>query len=605
MTISWVGRDRLGDLAAHRLGDGGQGVVYAVPDPPGKFAGEYLAYKEYLPSVASDAEVLYQLVCFFDELGRTVRHDHAFLDKRLTWPTALVYTGARPTQPSPRANPGTTVTGFLMQRITEEFELDSTRLGKVKPQGMEFLLNDDGFTASLGLDVDDGRRLRLLIDLAATLNRLHRHGVTVGDLSPKNVLFMLDPSPKCLLIDCDSMRLKGRDVLPQVETDDWAVPEQAKATPASDVYKFGLITTRLFNRDQSSTDLSELRNVSSGLANLAERSRVSDPRRRPSVEEWLQALEQARVHLKQRKQTQRQQAQAQTQTHTRTHTPPRSQQPTQTRTRPNPQGRPPRQPSTPPPTPSPPPYQGPLNTPGRPRAATPYSQPTTTTPPYSRAPAQPPRPTVPGLSAAARSFAVVVALLLLVGLGLTAAHYIPAIVDSFSDDSSTSGDNSVRSGPGLTDAPEPSDEPDPPDRAEAPGATVDFSQVADHPRARGVATMFAHFYGAINEGDYDKAMRRYDPHSKVVNINSAESRAGWTEVMSTTRESDIALTGVSHDGTYTLATVGFRSEQDPGYGPASNPDETCTDWTITYQLTNTKGYRILKAPREGVNHSPC
>lgn len=302
MTISWVGRDKLGDLAANRLGDGGQGVVYAVPDPPGKFAGEYLAYKEYLPTVTSDGDALYELVYFFDELGRTDRHDHAFLDKRLTWPIALVYTGDRPTRPSPRDNPGTTVTGFLMQRITEEFELDSKLLGKVKPQGMEFLLNVDGYTRSLGLDVDDARRLRLLIDLAATINRLHRHRVTVGDLSPKNVLFMLDPSPKCLLIDCDSMRLAGKDVLPQVETDDWAVPEAAKATPASDTYKFGLIATRLFNRHQSSTDLTGLRNVSSALANLAERSRVSDPGARPPMSEWLRVLEQTRVQQRQRPQ---------------------------------------------------------------------------------------------------------------------------------------------------------------------------------------------------------------------------------------------------------------------------------------------------------------
>lgn len=67
----------------------------------------------------------------------------------------------------------------------------------------------------------------------------------------------------------------------------------------------------------------------------------------------------------------------------------------------------------------------------------------------------------------------------------------------------------------------------------------------------------------------------------------------------TTQESDIALTGLSSDGTYTLATMSFRSTQDPGYGPATNPDDTCDDWTITYQLTRTKGYRIVKAPKEG------
>jgi len=587
-TISWVGRDRLGDLAAHRLGDGGQGVVYAVPDLPGRFAGEYLAYKEYLLTVSSDPEVLYELVCFFDELGRSNRYDHSFLDKRLTWPIALVYTGVRPTQPSPRANPGTIVTGFLMQRITEEFELDSARLGKVKPQGMEFLLNDDGFTRLLGLDVDDGRRLRLLIDLAATLNRLHRHQVRVGDLSPKNVLFMLDPSPKCLLIDCDSMRLAGKDVLPQVETDDWAVPEAAKATPASDTYKFGLIATRLFNRHQTSTDLSGLRTVSSGLANLAEQSRSSDPAARPPMAEWLRALEQARAHRKQKPPPP---------------PPPPSPPPTQRRRPPvtPPQQRPVTRPNTGFQIPQPAPQQHTQHTqPTQPTPYTPY------TPPY-RPPQRTPGPSYPGLSAAARAIGVVVALLIIAGVGLAAARYVPALRDAPSDESSSgsSSDASVKSGPGLTDPPETSAEPVAEDRAEAPGASVDFSQVVDDPQAREVATMFAHFYGAINERDYAKAIRRYDPHSKVVNTDSAKSREGWTRQMSTTRESDIALTGLSGDGTYTLATMSFRSHQDPGYGPASNPDDTCDDWTITYQLTHTKGYRILKAPKEGVSYTSC
>lgn len=612
LTISWVGRDRLGDLPANRLGDGGQGVVYAVPDPPGKFAGEYLAYKEYLPAVTSDPDALCELVRFFDELGRTDRHDHSYLDKRLTWPTALVYTGARPTEPLPRDNPGTVVTGFLMQRITEEFELDSRRLGKVKPQDMAFLLNDDAFTGSLGLDVDDGRRLRLLIDLAAILNRLHRHRVTVGDLSPKNVLFMLDPSPKCLLIDCDSMRLAGRDVLPQVETDDWAVPEAAKATPASDTYKFGLIATRLFNRQQTSTDLTELRNVSSALANLAERSRASDPGARPPMAEWLRVLEQARGQMKQRPPAPPRQPRSQPG--------PRPAAPQQqTVTRPNagfrfpspgptaPPSRPRQNPVTP--------FPQPAAQPNQPTQSSPYT-------PYAPYPAPQRRPSHPGLSAAARAIGVVAVLLVAAGVWLSTTRYSPFNDTATSGDSSassssslspgstsgSSSDTAVKSAPDPIDSPDSTETPAEPavvDRAAAPGATVDFSQVVDDPRARGVATMFAHFYGAINERDYAKAMRRYDPHSKVVNIDSAKSREGWTRDMSTTRESDIALTALSGDGTYTLATVSFRSNQDAGYGPASDPEDTCDDWTITYQLTNTKGYRIFKAPREGVSYTSC
>jgi serine/threonine protein kinase len=88
--------------------------------------------------------------------------------------------------------------------------------------------------------------------------RLHGHGVVVGDLSPKNVLFTLDGQPRCLLIDCDSMRFRGK-----------YVPEAEKATVASDSFKFGLIATRVFNREQDSRDLTPLRGNSTELASLA------------------------------------------------------------------------------------------------------------------------------------------------------------------------------------------------------------------------------------------------------------------------------------------------------------------------------------------------
>ena len=82
----------------------------------------------------------------------------------------------------------------------------------------------------------------------------HRHGVAVGDLSPKNLLFSLGPPVKVYFVDCDGMRL-GRSVLPQVETPDSAVRDvnrtEELATPASDSYKLALLTLRLFAGDQS------------------------------------------------------------------------------------------------------------------------------------------------------------------------------------------------------------------------------------------------------------------------------------------------------------------------------------------------------------------
>ncbi|MFI9614084.1 hypothetical protein ACIHCM_20875 [Streptomyces sp. NPDC052023] len=548
-TVSWVRPDQLGDYTAHALGAGGQGKVYGVPSPPGRFQGEYLAYKEYLPAIAYDADVLHDMVVLRDRLGPS---DRALLDNRMTWPSAMVYTGRPPERLPPSQNAGMRVAGFLMPRVSPAYELHSPTLAEVKLQALEFLLNGDDFAVRIGLDVDDAQRLALLLDLARTLDRLHHNGVTVGDLSPKNILFTLIGTPKCLLIDCDSMRCRGRDVMQQVETNGWEVPEQEKATVASDSWKFALVAARLFNRDQDSTDLSPLRAVSTELANLASRGTMRDPVRRPAMGEWLTVLDLARHRMRQRP------------------APPPAGNPYQ----------PPRQ--QPPPAPDPAP--APVWTPPRQHPAT--------------------TGTGGGLGKA-----FVVLLLMLAGLW-AAVQYVPELVNSMSSGSPEVTDGpSVRSAPGNggTDTSEdtPDPEPEPEYLAEAPGATVDYSQAAGESRASEVAGMFAHFYGAINNRDYDKALGYYDPGTATVDLDSSASRAKWKDVMATTQESDIALTAVRDSGDFTLATVSFRSHQDPGYGPAGNENSTCTDWTITYQLTTTDGYRIFKAPKEGVSHSSC
>ncbi|MFS8201875.1 hypothetical protein ACLVWQ_24665 [Streptomyces sp. CWNU-52B] len=556
--VSYARPDQLGDYQAHQLGRGGQGTVYRVPDPPGRFTGADIVYKEFHEPQKTDSDVLYDMLVFREELSRSHRHDWAFMDARLTWPLAMIYMGSRPTRLKPSLNSGMQVTGFLMPRIKPEYQISNAVLGCTKAQDMAFLLNEDAFTTRIGLPVGDEDRLGLLFDLAGLLTRLHRHGVIVGDLSPKNVLFTLVPKPNCLLIDCDSMRLRGRDVLAQVETDAWEVPEAAKATAASDSYKFGLIATRVFNRDQHSTDLSGLRAVSSGLANLAERARNTDPRSRPALEEWPRVLKQALAERKQKA----------------------------------PFGRP----YVPPPGrpvgqqfPAPPPRPRPAAAAGRTTA--PGSTPADAVPMPPAAPPAAPSAAPPSWGGRVLTVLLVIIVLAVV-IGLLAAMTSDDSADGSSSVDSTV-DSTVRSDTGTRG------------RATAPGASVDYSQVADEPEADEVATLFARFYGAVNQRNYDKAMTYYDPASNVVDTGSAASREGWTRSMRTTEESDIVLGALSVSGPHTLATVHFTSHQDAGYGPASNPDDTCDAWTVTYHLTRTKGYRILKAPAEGVSHTPC
>ncbi|MGW7408794.1 hypothetical protein ACWGI9_34770 [Streptomyces sp. NPDC054833] len=558
VTVPWVLPDKLGTYTAHKLGDGGQGIVYGVPDPPGKFAGEYLAYKEYRPTEAYDSDVLYDMVCFRQMLSPA---DRAYLDERLTWPLALVYLGDTPTDPRPSRNPRTRVVGFLMRRVTQDYELRMPG-GEVKLQALEFLLNPDGYMTRVGLYVDDAHRVELLLDQARTLDWLHRRGVTVGDLSPKNVLFTLRGQARCRFIDCDSMRYTGKDVLKQVETTGWEVPEPEKATVASDSWKFGLLAARVFNRDQDSPDLGPLRAVSTELAQLASLAQNRDPQRRPPMSDWLTRLELVHNRVKR----------------TRRATAHTTQPPAPT---PTPAGpyRPQPQPASPP--------QG-FTFPAQP---------------------QPRRPARSG-SMGNRVAGWLLGAVLVGGLVGYAATHMDSTGASASpslggpsatatDDVHTSGD----SGAGVS-TPD-SGEDTPSDRAEASGATVDYSQVADDPEAEDVAAMFARFFGAINKHDYDTALDHYDPGTSVVNLGSKSARNQWKDVMSTTRDSDFVLSDLSSDGTYTLATLNFTSHQDAGYGPASSPSDTCDQWTVTYQLTDSNGYRIYKAPRDGVSYTSC
>ncbi|WP_161031435.1 hypothetical protein [Streptomyces sp. YIM 132580] len=259
--------------------------MFSVPDGPGALNGEYV-YKRYRSGVAVDAAALETAVEFPSRLPLAERSD---LDGRLAWPEALVTDDGR-------------VTGFLMRRVPKNFFLDPDE-PEPRPAGVEFLLSGterlqvlvaNSPPARQVVDADCADRLRLLIDLGRTLDILHRHGAVVGDLSPRNILYALAPEPNCLLIDCDSMRLDDRSAVQPVETVDWQVPDgEHTATEESDAYKYGLLAVRLFARDQTSTDVGPLREVSPELASLAQRALEGKPQCRPRVGEWSGPLRQA------------------------------------------------------------------------------------------------------------------------------------------------------------------------------------------------------------------------------------------------------------------------------------------------------------------------
>ena len=262
------------------MGSGGQGKVTAIDSGGEEFDRTPVVLKRYLPAVADwlDISVLEDIVNF--PLSLEPRYK-AWLKESFAWPTRLVEDNG-------------SVCGFLMRAVEPSFYFNfqtRTRGSVQQLASIGFLLNHDDYVSTAGLSISERDRLDLLKNLADILSQMHAFGLTIGDFSPKNILFKLSPSPSCLIIDCDAITLQGRSALPQIETPDWEIPAgESRATSASDSYKFGLLAVRLFARDQSSSDLSALAAISPTLGRLAERSQAPDPNRRPTPEMWIGAL---------------------------------------------------------------------------------------------------------------------------------------------------------------------------------------------------------------------------------------------------------------------------------------------------------------------------
>jgi hypothetical protein len=280
MTSAPVPRIELSTLnLGSRLGKGGQGQVSEVSNIQLNKQW-HTVLKEYSPEAKQKLHVAaLETIAGFPA---TLPHqDGQWLHETTAWPAAVVQDHGA-------------ACGFLMRAVPPAFYFDyqtQTRGAHKKIADVAFLLNPETYVRSSGIAITDRDRLRLLRSVAAVLSRLHDFRITVGDFSPKNLLFSLTPAPSCFLIDCDAVQLRGSSVLAQVETPDWEAPDgEPRATAASDVFKFGLLAIRLFAHDQSSRDTTALAAVSPELGRLAQLSQHHHPRQRPSPATWMTAL---------------------------------------------------------------------------------------------------------------------------------------------------------------------------------------------------------------------------------------------------------------------------------------------------------------------------
>jgi eukaryotic-like serine/threonine-protein kinase len=273
-----IQHDKLGVLT--KIGQGGQGVVYGAPNVKTKFAAS-MVYKEYKAQTlaAIDFGALAAMPALVEDSLSYA--DGERLVSIAAWPCAIVENGGAST-------------GFVMPAIPQEFFISLTTVKGVSSSTAEFqhLLNHASVLNARGITLDDAQRYSLLREVASGLAFLHKHGVCVGDISPKNLLFSLSPHEAVYFIDCDAMRINGVSALQQVETPGWAVPAgEELATIYSDTYKLGLLALRLVAGDHDTTNPGHLPSrTPSLLRQIITDTVTNEPHRRPLSKPWNYVL---------------------------------------------------------------------------------------------------------------------------------------------------------------------------------------------------------------------------------------------------------------------------------------------------------------------------
>jgi DNA-binding beta-propeller fold protein YncE len=286
-----IQRDKLGTLS--KIGQGGQGIVYRAPNVKTKFAAS-MVFKEYKPQPRAELDFT-ALAAMPALVEESLTYNQAErLISFAAWPCAIVDDAVTPT-------------GYVMPAIPDKFFFPITTVKGVSTAAAELqhLLNHASVLAARGIEIDDAQRYSLLQEFASALAFLHKHGVCVGDISPKNLLFCLTPREAVYFIDCDAMRINGVSALRQVETPGWNVPSgEELATIYSDAYKLGLLALRLLTGSQDTTNPQHLpATTPSLLRQIITDTLTNAPHQRPLPDAWTYVLGNAIEHAQHHRKT--------------------------------------------------------------------------------------------------------------------------------------------------------------------------------------------------------------------------------------------------------------------------------------------------------------
>ncbi len=284
-----VARERLGRV--EQLARGGQAWIYRLPDFDLPGVAVPLVYKEYHSVVGRiPPQGLANIIALRLAVPAEQR---LWFDAHLTWPLAIVVDNA---DAPARAR----VAGVVMRLIPDAFfEVFATRgePSQRRPNEAGSLFAGPAELRTRGLAFPNrAQRWWLCLRLAFLVAYLHKQGIVFGDISARNLLYRLRPTPDVLLVDCDAVRKVGNaPVVDQGHTPDFFPPALYEPQSiSSDLFKLGLFIARILVPGRVVTSDVAADAVDGVLdrtgVNLVRASLADDPRVRPAALAWYRYL---------------------------------------------------------------------------------------------------------------------------------------------------------------------------------------------------------------------------------------------------------------------------------------------------------------------------
>ena len=105
--------------------------------------------------------------------------------------------------------------------------------------------------------------------------------------------------------------------------------------------------------------------------------------------------------------------------------------------------------------------------------------------------------------------------------------------------------------------------------------------VCSSPAEIGVRHTLLAYFAAINTGDYEAAMRQLSRAYRAENFSEPNL---WYDAFATSHDDHLSIESVSGPVARPRVWAMFRSQQDPGYGPAGAKAATCLLWSVDYVM---------------------